>query len=279
MTPAADVAPPEYAERAEPAKPAVAVVIVAAGAGTRLGHGIPKALVPLAGEPLLGHALRGVLASDVARQIIVAVPQGDIALSGLCRAVGENLKASRGEPAITVVHGGAARADSVRAALAALLPGTERVLVHDAARPLTPSAVFRRVAAALAAGAAAVIPAVPVVDTIKSVAKTTDDDARAGEVVTGTLAREALRAVQTPQGFDAEALRRAHELADGWPSERAEAVTDDAMLVESLGLPVYVVPGDPRSFKITTPLDLQLAETLVRDERENTQAARQEEIR
>ncbi|MDQ4503841.1 2-C-methyl-D-erythritol 4-phosphate cytidylyltransferase [Sinomonas sp. ASV322] len=271
MTPAADVPPPTFA---------VAVVIVAAGAGTRLGHGIPKALVPVAGEPLLGRALRGAVAAGVARQIVVAVPAGDTALTSLCRALGQNLMARRDGPPITVVHGGATRSESVRAALAALLPGTQGVLVHDAARPLTPSDVFRRVATALANGAAAVIPAVPVVDTVKSVAATTGDDAAlAGEVVTGTPAREALRAVQTPQGFDAETLRRAHETAEGWPRERAEAITDDAMLIESLGLPVYVVPGDPLSFKITTPLDLRLAETLVHDARADARSAQAEEIR
>ncbi|WP_415857128.1 2-C-methyl-D-erythritol 4-phosphate cytidylyltransferase, partial [Sinomonas sp. G460-2] len=123
---------------------------------------------------------------------------------------------------------------------------------------------FRRVATALRHGAAAVIPAVPVVDTIKSVAATVGESAYlADEIVTGTPAREQLRAVQTPQGFDAETLRRGHETASGWPAERAAAITDDAMLIESLGLPVYVVPGDARSLKITTPMDLRLAEMLV----------------
>lgn len=257
MTPASIPEPP----------PPVAVVIVAAGAGTRLGYGLPKALVPIAGEPMLLHALRGAVAAGEARQVCVAVPADDAELAAVCRAFAEELASgdpAAAAPVVTVVQGGATRADSVRAALAALEPGSGHVLVHDAARPLTPPEVFRRVVTALRHGAAAVIPAVPVVDTVKSVAATVDDEAAvADEVVTGTPARETLRAVQTPQGFDAETLLRAHRTSQTWPEQRAAAVTDDAMLVESLGLPVYVVPGDARSLKITTPLDLQLAEALV----------------
>ncbi|NUP74529.1 MAG: NTP transferase domain-containing protein, partial [Sinomonas sp.] len=157
---------------AEPAKPPLAVVVVAAGAGTRLGQGIPKALVPLAGEPMLVHALRGVVAAGIARQVCVAVPADDDELAAACRAFALDLAAQATAPEVTVVRGGQTRADSVRAALEALRAGTAHVLVHDAARPLTPPDVFRRVAIALRHGAEAVIPAVPVVDTIKSVAAT-----------------------------------------------------------------------------------------------------------
>lgn len=248
-----------------PPEPPAAVVIVAAGAGTRLGYGMPKALVPVCGEPMLLHALRGVVDAGIARQICVAVPADDGGLAALCRAFTEE-RANQGGmiPQVTVVRGGASRADSVRAALDALGPGIAHVLVHDAARPFTPADVFLRVVGALRRGAAAVIPAVPVVDTVKSVAPTSGHEGGvAAEVVTGTPAREQLRAVQTPQGFDAETLLRAHSAAQTWPAERAAAITDDAMLVESIGLPVYVVPGDPRSLKITTPLDLHVAEALV----------------
>lgn len=248
-------------DAAHPAAP-TAVVIVAAGSGTRLGYGLPKALVPLAGAPLLLHALRGSAGAGLAEQICVAVPAGDTELTALCRTFAEELGATA--PDIAVVEGGATRADSVRAALAALAPGIAHVLVHDAARPLTPPEVFRRVGDALDRGAAAVIPATPVVDTIKSTAPTEGDAAAiAAEVVTGTAVREQLRAVQTPQGFDVATLRHAHEVAAGWDPEQAAAITDDAMLVESLGTPVYVVPGDLQAFKVTTPLDLHFAETFI----------------
>ncbi|GAB3271623.1 2-C-methyl-D-erythritol 4-phosphate cytidylyltransferase [Sinomonas notoginsengisoli] len=244
-----------------PAVP-TAVVIVAAGSGTRLGHGLPKALVPLAEAPLLLHALRGAAGSGVAQQICVAVPPADAELTEFCHTFAEEL--GDAGPEIDVVEGGATRADSVRAALAALAPGTVHVLVHDAARPLTPPEVFHRVAEALNRGALAVIPAMPVVDTIKSTAPTEGDAASiAAEVVTGTAVREQLRAVQTPQGFDVGTLLRAHEVASRWEPDQAAAITDDAMLVESLGTPVYVVPGDLQSFKVTTPMDLHFAETLV----------------
>jgi len=148
--------------------------------------------------------------------------------------------------------------------LAALHEGTDAVLVHDAARALTPEVVFHRVAEALAAGAKAVIPALPVVDTVKTVVATDGDDARiAPEIVTGTALREELRAVQTPQGFDLATLRRAHEAAALFDDARSAAVTDDAMLVELLGVPVHAVRGASQSLKITTPLDLIIAEGLL----------------
>lgn len=254
--------------------PVTAVIVVAAGSGQRLGYGMPKAKVPLGGESILTHALRGVAAAGVARQICVAIPQGDAELRALCEEFARELKAahrrnaasghSLQDPVLTVVDGGASRADSVRAAMAALLPGTEAVLVHDAARALTPESVFHRVAEALAAGADAVIPVMPVVDTVKTVEPTTGDGAAvAPELVTGTAPRETLRAVQTPQGFTLAALQRAHEAAAGFNAVEAAVVTDDAMLVELLGIPVHAVRGASQSLKITTPLDLILAEGLL----------------
>jgi 2-C-methyl-D-erythritol 4-phosphate cytidylyltransferase len=242
--------------------PATAVIVVAAGSGQRLGYGMPKARVPLGGEPILMHALRGIVASGVADQVCVALPEGDGLLRELCDDFRTELV--DGGPLLTLVDGGASRADSVRAAMAALESGTQAVLVHDAARALTPEAVFHRVVDALAAGAKAVIPVMPVVDTVKTVEPTTGDcTAIAPEVVTGTAARETLRAVQTPQGFDLATLRRAHEAAAGFDPGQAAAVTDDAMLVELLGVPVHAVRGASQSLKITTPLDLIIAEGLL----------------
>ena len=245
-----------------PTRPITAVILVAAGSGQRLGYGMPKAAVPLGGEPILLHALRGIVASGVASQVCVALPAGDDGLRQLCEDF--RVELVDGGPLLTTVDGGATRADSVRSALAALEDGTEAVLVHDAARALTPESVFHRVAQALAAGALAVIPVIPVVDTVKTVAATEGRDADiAPELVTGTAPREELRAVQTPQGFNLETLRQAHQSALRFDEAQAAAVTDDAMLVELLGVPVHAVRGASQSLKITTPLDLIIAEGLL----------------
>ena len=148
----------------------------------------------------------------------------------------------------TVVEGGPERHDTVRLALGAV-GDPAFVLVHDAARPLTPVEQIRRVVAALRDGMRAVIPVLPVVDTIKAV--------DANGVVLGTPERAGLRAVQTPQGFDTELLRRAYHRVG------TVTVTDDAALVENLGTPVHTVPGDPLAFKITTALDLRLARAVL----------------
>lgn len=254
--------------------PVTAVIVVAAGSGQRLGYGMPKAKVPLGGDSILVHALRGVAAAGVARQICIAIPPGDRELHDLCEAFAQDLKAEHRLtaasesgvqlPVVTIVDGGGTRADSVRAAIAALLPATQAVLVHDAARALAPEAVFHRVAEALAAGALAVIPVIPVVDTVKTVAPTTGDGAAiAPELVTGTAPRETLRAVQTPQGFELATLKRAHAAAAQFDASQSATVTDDAMLVELLGVPVHAVRGASQSLKITTPLDLIIAEGLL----------------
>ena len=233
----------------------VGVILVAGGSGQRLGYGMPKAQVPLAGEMLLAHALRGVDVSGVASSIAVAVPAADTALRALCAATPLSCP-------VEVVDGGATRADSVRAALNALPQDLDAVLVHDAARALAPSQVFHRVTSALAAGAQAVIPAVPVVDTVKSVEPAAGESPAPAQV-TGTPDRSSLRAVQTPQGFEAGLLRRAHAAAAEYDEQQAAAVTDDAMLVEGLGITVHVVEGSAMSLKITTPLDLLLAEAVL----------------
>lgn len=214
-----------------------AIIVVAAGSGTRLGRSEPKALVPLAGATILEHALRGLASIDAG--IVVVAPAG--------READAAASAERAGVAARVVAGGAERADSVAAGLAACADA-RRILVHDAARPLTPRAQVERVLEALAAGAAAVVPVLPVVDTIRSAS----DDAL-GPVVD----RASLRAMQTPQGFDAAVLRRAHEAPD------AASATDDAQLVQALGVEVVAVAGDERAFKITTAADAERAEALL----------------
>lgn len=239
----------------------IAVVVVAAGSGERLGRGVPKARVLLGGEPMLVHSLRGILAAGVASQICVAIPADDEDLRGMCESLTVEA-ADAGSPEIVVVDGGGTRAESVAAALSAVRPGTTAVMIHDAARPLTPVEVYHRVAKSLAAGALAVIPALAVVDTIKAVTPA-PEGAPAPDLVSGTPARSQLRAIQTPQGFDLATLRQAHANAAGLTAEEYAAITDDAMLVEAMGEPVYVVHGSTHSLKITTPTDLLLAEAML----------------
>ena len=235
-----------------------AVVIVAAGSGQRLGHGVPKARVPLGGEPLLVHAVRGVLRAAVAEQICVAIPANDPELAEICRRLGAEAAAAGLK--FNAVEGGADRAASVAAALRHISGDVGCVLVHDAARPLTPTGVFKRVVAALRDGADAVIPALAVTDTIKTVVPAALPATGAGvEQVVGTPARHQLRAVQTPQGFTLDTLRRAHAQT----LDAGTQVTDDAMLVEAMGGDVFVVQGSTHSFKITTPMDLLLAEAML----------------
>ncbi len=210
----------------------------AAGQGLRLAAGLPKAFVPLHGRPLLWHCVQGLLASGCVEVVVVAV---DARHHELARAA----VAEAGDR-IQIVTGGATRSDSVGAALRSV-PDADVVLVHDAARCLTPVSVIQAVVEAILAGAQAVVPVLTVADTIKQVDS-------AGCVV-GTLDRAALRVVQTPQGFAGEILRRAHAAATG-------PVTDDAGLVEALGVPVVTLPGHPHAFKITTPFDLAIAEVV-----------------
>ncbi|XVU25117.1 2-C-methyl-D-erythritol 4-phosphate cytidylyltransferase [Actinoplanes sp. CA-054009] len=217
----------------------VAVLVPAAGAGLRLGPGGPKALRLLAGEPLLVHAVRRVAAAPSVRLIVVAAPAAEVeAVQELLAPVAP----------VTVVAGGAERQESVARALAQVPPDIPIVLVHDAARALTPPDLIESVAAAVRDGHPAVIPALPVVDTIKEVAP--------GETVLGTVDRAVLRSVQTPQGFRHDVLAAAHASA-------ADQLTDDAGLVEKAGLPVICVPGSELAMKITRPLDLLLAEALL----------------
>lgn len=239
-----------------------AVIVVAAGSGQRLGHGVPKARVPLGRDAMVEHAVRGVLRSGVAHQIVVAIPADDAELAGITARLGS--ESVTGGVAFKTVTGGADRSESVRAALSAIDDRVTHVLVHDAARPLTPAGVFNRVVGALHDGARAVIPALAVADTIKTVVPASLPLTGAGlERVVDTPVRGQLRAVQTPQGFDVALLRAAHEQAASFDEAAAARITDDAMLIESLGEDVYVVQGNTHSFKITTPMDLLLAEALL----------------
>ncbi|MBI3212857.1 MAG: 2-C-methyl-D-erythritol 4-phosphate cytidylyltransferase [Mycobacterium sp.] len=217
-------------------------IVPAAGSGERLGAGVPKAFVELAGRTLIERALEGLRASGVIDEIIVAVPSNRT----------DEAKLILGSLA-TIVAGGADRTESVRLALAGTSEGStpDHVLVHDAARPLTPPSLIARVVQALQSGHLAVIPALPVSDTIKAV--------DANGVVLGTPERAGLRAVQTPQGFATDVLLRAYERAG------TASFTDDASMVEGIGVPVQVVEGDPLAFKITTPLDLMLAKAVLTD--------------
>lgn len=221
-----------------------AIIVVAAGSGTRLGRGVPKAFATVAGAPILEHALRGLAAVDA--RLVVVAPAG---LEADASAIAE-----RAGVAPLVVAGGETRADSVAAGLAAV--GDARwVLVHDAARALTPAAQVERVIAALRAGASAVVPVLPVVDTVRSVEAAWHAE---GDVLGPIVDRAALRAMQTPQGFDADLLRRAYAAADAMG-----ASTDDAQLVQALGQPVAAVRGDELAFKITTAADAERAESLL----------------
>ncbi|MFR9752831.1 2-C-methyl-D-erythritol 4-phosphate cytidylyltransferase [Nocardia sp. 004] len=212
----------------------VVALVPAAGRGVRLGETIPKAFVEVGGTPMVRLAVEGLLASAAVDRIIVIVPT-EFADSAVALLPSSD--------SVRVVVGGAERIDSVRAGLAAA-PEAAYFLVHDAARALTPPELIARVVARLRAGHRAVVPALPVADTIKSV-----DEAG---TVTGTPDRAQLRAIQTPQGFTADLLRRAY-------ATHGIQATDDAGLVERLGVQVTTIPGDPLAFKITTPLDLLLA--------------------
>jgi 2-C-methyl-D-erythritol 4-phosphate cytidylyltransferase len=204
-------------------------VVVAGGSGERFGA--PKQFAMAGGRPLVEWAVDA--ARGASDGVVLVVPAG----------CGHD---DHRHGADAVVTGGGTRAASVRAGLAAVPPEAEVIVVHDGARPLASPALFRAVVAEVRAGAAAAVPALPVADTLK----TAFDG-----VVTSTVDRSGLVAVQTPQAFRAEVLRRAH-------SREADA-TDDAGLVEAEGATVRVVPGEARNLKVTTPADLEVVQALV----------------
>ena len=211
-------------------------LLVAAGTGARLGEERPKAFVGLGELPRLAEPLRRLDSSSWVDAIVVAVPEGWEEPAIL---LAEELVATK---VVSVVPGGATRAESVRAALAEVGDDALVVLVHDAARPLVDEAVLERVLAPLSEGWDGVVPALPLADTVKTVDR---------DRVTGTLARDELVAVQTPQAFTLSALRNAYagDLGDA---------TDCSSLVEARGGRVKWVAGDPRLLKVTTRADLEL---------------------
>jgi len=207
-----------------------AAIIAGAGSGHRLGADLPKALVKLIDKTLVEHAVAAL--APVAELIIVTAPAG----------FENKFKELLGDQ-VTVITGGVLRSDSIRIALEKIPANYEYVLVHDAARAIASTELAKNIVAQLISGEQAVIPALDVVDTIKEV--------DASGYVRSTPDRSTLRAVQTPQGFVKSVLAHAHS--------SAEDATDDAALVEAIGIKVKVVVGEERALKITTKSDLARA--------------------
>lgn len=222
----------------------LAVIVVAAGRGERLGHTRPKAFVDLAGKTLLEHAL-GTLGDLLDELVVVVVAPS--AWVGAAEDLGRRALAAR--HSLSVVEGGSTRSDSVRAGLRALPPEVDTVLIHDAARALCPADVFTRVIESLTSGRVAVVPVLKVVDTVSPM------DPETG-VTEAAVDRTKLAIIQTPQGFRRDVIVSAH---DSFP----EHATDDADIARRAGHAVGSVRGDPRAFKITHADDLERARGLV----------------
>ena len=231
----------KLARKALPLKPCGAV-IVAAGTASRMG-GIDKVMAPLMEEPMIVHTVRAFQNCDAIREIIVVTRQDLIVpIMDLCHEF-DKLRA--------VIVGGNSRQESVERGLSALSGSMKLVAVQDGARPLiTWQVIDRTVRAANSYGAAA--PAIPVKDTIKVVQ---------GGIVKETPDRSTLQAVQTPQVFDIDLLRGALQKA----KEDEAAITDDCSAVERLGMSVKIVEGDERNIKVTTPMDLKIAQLLMEE--------------
>lgn len=224
--------------------------MVAAGSGTRLGRPEPKAFVPLGGRTLLAHALRSIARLTEPAWVVIVAPSTHLeqARAELSRAIAPGYG--------SVVAGGVERQDSVAAGIEALtvLAGDaapEVVLIHDAARALTPTGVFQRVAARVRDGGVGVIPALPMIDTVAE----TDG----AEAIDRVADRSRLAVLQTPQGFPFDAYRQAIAAA-------GQGHTDDTSVFAAAGHPVVTVAGDEASLKITTPWDLRRAELLLGDQ-------------
>ena len=215
-------------------QPKSAAIIAGAGLGNRLGAKLPKALIQIEGISLVERAFTAL--SSVVDEIVITAPEGFA--DEFKKVVGDSAK---------VISGGVLRSDSVKLALATLSPTVEYVLVHDAARGLATRDLASRILADLRNGESAVIPALAVVDTIKEVDPS--------GYVRNTPDRSALRAIQTPQGFALSILKRAHEAS--------EDATDDAALVEALGVKVKTIQGEALAMKVTNPEDIALATALL----------------
>lgn len=225
----------------------VSALVAAAGQGTRLGAALPKAYVELAGKTLVERSVRAMLDSGMVDDIAIVVSPS---MEDHARAIFEKAELA---DRVRFVHGSVERAGSVWEGLKSIPNDEGIVLVHDAARALTPPDMIARVVGAVHAGALGVIPVLPVADTIKRVE---------GTQVIDTPDRSTLRAVQTPQAFDLATLRSANEKYFA-SSTRSFVATDDASLMEWFGQPVTTVEGDSRAFKITTPIDLTLANAII----------------
>ena len=231
--------------------PSLGVVLVAAGRGERLGAYEPKAFVKFRGRTLIDYCIEAVIALPHAGHLVVVAPDSHAAYA--LEIVSDRI-GSESHWAASVVHGGRERHESVRFGLEALPPQIDVVLVHDAARPLAPTELFDRVSREVHRTGDAVIPALPVADTLKRV------DAQG--VVHETVDRASLVSVQTPQGFMRESLAAAHESLRSGSSTTAAAPTDDAEVVQRAGGTVRTVPGAAAAHKLTTPGDFTLLEAL-----------------
>ena len=217
-------------------------IVVAAGEGKRFGADRPKAFVGFQGDVLLKRAISLIEDHDDVHRMVLVVPAG---WEDPAQLLADQMVAGK---VASVIAGGATRAESVAAGLAELPDTADLVLVHDAARPLASHDLVTRVLAALT-DADGAVPALPVADTIKRTA---------GEAIASTLERDGLVAVQTPQGFRADCLRRAYDR----PLAELHAATDCSSLLENAGMRVVWVPGERTNLKITEPDDLRLAEAL-----------------
>jgi len=223
-----------------PVKDDVVAIVVAAGSGIRLGREIPKAAIEIGGVPMVRRAVQSMFGGGAGRVVVSAPEAWTEKFAAFLAGYGERVK---------VIPGGLLRQDSVRLALDHV-GGAQIVLVHDAARPLAPPFLVDRVIEAVRDGSPAVIPVLPLADSLRRIRRSW----------TVAVDRSTFLRVQTPQGFDAETLRKAHA------NTGDREFTDDATMCEAIDVQVSTVPGDGLAFKITEPMDLVLAEVIARGE-------------